>query len=156
MGSIDSILLTHAELAIALAGFASVAAVLRRPLGPVQRQRFFAILFPALFQILAGILPLWLAELELAGSALWRTASALQLALALPIAVFVLLPLRQLGARSFLVINRPITFIGYGLVAAIFPMSLRVSLLSASRYRVFVDAVGRRIAVGTTGGPPGS
>ena len=141
MGSIDSILLTHAELAIALAGFASVAAVLRRPLAPVQRQRFFAILFPWLFQILASILSLWLAELELAGPALWRTASALQLALALPIAVFVLLPLRQLGARSFLVINRPITSIGYGLLAALFALLVVNLLVSASSFALYYAAL---------------
>ena len=141
MGSIDSILLTHAELAIALAGFASVAAVLRRPLGPVQRQRFFAILFPSLFQILASILPLWLAELELAGPALWRTASALSLALGLPIAVFSLLPLRKLGARSFLIMNLPITFIGYGLFAAGFVLLVVNLLVSAPSFALYYAAL---------------
>ena len=52
---IDSILLTHAEVAVALAGFASVAAVLRRPLSPVHRQRFFAILFAALVLVLGSL-----------------------------------------------------------------------------------------------------
>ena len=107
----------------------------------ISFQRFFAILFPSLVQILASILPLWLAELELAGSALWRTASALQLALALPIAVFVLLPLRQLGARSFLVINRPNTFIGYGLVAAMFALLLVNLLVSASSFALYYAAL---------------
>ena len=54
---VDSILLTHAEITVALAGFASVAAVLRRPLSPIQRQRFFSILFGALALVLGSLVP---------------------------------------------------------------------------------------------------
>jgi hypothetical protein len=130
VGSIDSILLTHAELAIALAGFASVAAVLRRPLSAIQRQRFFTILFSSLFQVFFSILPLWLAELEIVGSGLWRTASALYLALMFPLLLFsVYLPLRKLGA-SFAIINSPATYIVYGLIASV--VGLLVTNLSVS------------------------
>ena len=116
---VDSILLTHAEVTVALAGFASVAAVLRRPLSPIQRQRFFSILFAALALVLGSLVPLWLSEVEVVGPALWRTASAFLLVLVLAHIFAVLyLPLRTLGMRSLIVINMPVTYLVHGLVAA--------------------------------------
>ena len=141
MGSIDSILLTHAELSIALAGFASVAAVLRRPLSTIQRQRFFTILFSSLFQVFFSILPFWLAELEIAGSGLWRTASALYLALMFPLLLFaVYLPLRKVGA-SFAIINLPATYIVYGLVASVLGLLVANLLVSAPGFGLYYAAL---------------
>jgi hypothetical protein len=142
VGSIDSILLTHAELAIALAGFASVAAVLRRPLSAIQRQRFFTILFSSLFQVFFSILPLWLAELEIVGSGLWRTASALYLALMFPLLLFaVYLPLRKLGARSFAIINSAATYIVYGLIASVVGLLVTNLLVSAPGFGLYYAAL---------------
>ena len=118
---IESILLTHAEVAIALAGFASVAAVLQRPLSPVQRQRFLVILFSALFLVLGSLLPVWLSAIELVGPELWSTATAILLVLYLTGALFLIyLPLRRLGLRSFMVINLPVTILGWGITVAAF------------------------------------
>jgi len=50
--SVQSILETHAEVAMALGGFASVAAALGRPLSALRRQRFLALLFLALTLVL--------------------------------------------------------------------------------------------------------
>ena len=117
---INSILLTHAEVSVALAGFASVAAVLQRPLSAVQRQRFLAILFASLILVLGSLVPVWLSEIEVVGPTLWRTASAFLLVIGLT-SSFVLIyrPLKRLGAGSFLVINLPVTYLGYGLMAAV-------------------------------------
>ncbi len=142
MGGIDSILLTHAEVAIALAGFASVAAVLRRPLSAIQRQRFFTILFSSLFQVFFSILPLWLAQLEVVGSALWRTASALQIVLMVPFGLFsVYLPLRTLGTQSFAIISLPITYITYGLVASVIGLLVANLLIPAAGFGYYYAAL---------------
>ncbi len=127
--SIDSILLTHAEVAVALAGFASVAAVLRRPLSPVQRQRFLVILFAALSLVMGSLVPVWLSELGVGDPACWRIASAFLLLLVLTHAfVLIYLPLRTLGASILRVINLPVTYVGYGLMAAMLGL-LVVNLL---------------------------
>jgi hypothetical protein len=109
--NVDSLLQTHAEVAVALAGFASVAAVLRRPLSPRDRQRFLAILFCALIQVLGGLVPVWLSILGVAGPALWRIATILSLALGLSLVVLVYLQLRALGGASAVLINAPVTLI---------------------------------------------
>ncbi len=125
----DSILLTNAEVAVALAGFASVAAVLRRPLSPVQRQRFLVILFAALGLVLGSLVPVWLSKLEVSGPALWRIASVFLLVLFLTHGfVLVYLPLRKLGASILVVINLPVTYVGFG-IATVTPGLLVVNLL---------------------------
>jgi hypothetical protein len=142
VGSIDSILLTHAEVAIALAGFASVAAVLRRPLSTIQRQRFFGILFSSLFQVLFSILPLWLAELGIVGSALWRTASILQLAVTFSFNLFaVYLPLRRLGAHSFVIISPSVTYITYGLLASVVGLLVSNLLVATPSFGLYYAAL---------------
>jgi len=108
---IDAILLTHAEVTAALAGFASVAAVLRRPLAPIQRQRFFSILFAALALVLGSLVPVWLSEFGVVAPALWRIASAFLLVVGTAHLFFVVyLPLRTLGVSSLIVINMPVTY----------------------------------------------
>jgi hypothetical protein len=108
--NVDSLLQTHAEVAVALAGFASVAAVLKRPLSPRNRQRFFSILSCALIQVLGGLVPVWLANIGVSGASLWRIASAFVLALSLFFVVWVYLQVRTLDVRAAL-INAPVTFI---------------------------------------------
>ena len=109
----DSILLTHAQVAVSLAGFASVAAVLQRPLSPVQRSRFITILFLSLLQILGGLVPVWLSALYVVDSELWRTTSALYLVASLVLGLVLLYPLRALGGRGsgMIVMNVSMTVI---------------------------------------------
>ena len=48
----EVLLQTHAEMAIAITGFASVIAALSRPLTAFARQRFFSLLALSVIQIL--------------------------------------------------------------------------------------------------------
>jgi hypothetical protein len=115
--NIDSLLQTHAEVAVALAGFASVAAVLQRPLSPRSRQRFLTILFAALIQVLSGLVPVWLSSIGVSGPTLWRTATALVLFLSIPLIVWVDIQLRAHGGVSVILINVPVTLIVNILIA---------------------------------------
>jgi len=114
----EAILLTHAEVAVALAGFASVVAALRRPLTLVDRQRFLALLFLALVQLLGCLGPIWLGSFMSNSMALWRVSSFGVLILAILHYVFLVYrPLR--GQRvTFTLINTPVsilTRLGLGL-----------------------------------------
>jgi hypothetical protein len=122
--NVDSLLQTHAEVAVALAGFASVAAVLQRPLSPRGRQRFLSILFAALIQVLGGLVPVWLSNIGVSGPMLWRTATALVLFLSITLIVWVILRLRALGGTSVVLINLPITLISNALAALTFVVLL--------------------------------
>ncbi len=116
--SLDSILLTHAEVAVAVAGFASVVAVLQRPLTLLQRQRFFSILLGALTQILSCLTTVSLMGVGMDGPVLWRTASVATLALLILVTAVLYLPMRTLGAHGIVVINVPVTYFVYVLFAA--------------------------------------
>ncbi len=107
----ESILLTHAEVAAVVAGFASVVAALRQPLSPLQRQRFLMILLTALASVLSALVPVWLSESGVAGPTLWRAASAILLTLTLAVTVINLLPMRTLGARVAVIVNQPVTYL---------------------------------------------
>ncbi len=98
-------------MAVALAGFASIAAVLRRPLSPLDRHRFLAILFAALIQVLGSLVQVWLSNFDIAGPTLWRIVSALVLVLSLTLVVMVYLQVRTLGGSSAVLINAPVTLI---------------------------------------------
>ena len=155
----ESILLTHAEVSVALAGFSSVAAVFQRPLGPVQRQRFLTILFTALMQLVGSLLPVWLSESYLAGPELWRVSSGLYLGLNLVIGPALFYPLRAIGLRSIRTINLSVTVLVYvlallGYATLVFNLFVLASpgftlyyasLLSAlaSIFIVFADVVTR-------------
>jgi hypothetical protein len=77
----EGLLQTHAEVGIALAGFASVVAALRCPLSALARQPFFALLSLSVIQILGCLLPIWFMQ-QLANSELgWRVLSAVLVAL---------------------------------------------------------------------------
>jgi len=83
---------------MALGGFASVAAALGRPLGAIRRQRFLALLFLSLTQVLSCLIPLWLVQLEVSPTSVWRLASLLGLLIAAATITFtVILPLRRIG-----------------------------------------------------------
>jgi hypothetical protein len=105
---IGSLLQTHTEVAISLAGFASVAAVLRRPLSPLRRLRFLSLLFTALIQVLGCLAPVWLSTLGLSGSPLWRITTALVLALSVTLVLVLARPQRALGGGSSVLINVPV------------------------------------------------
>jgi hypothetical protein len=77
----EALLQTHAEVAIALAGFASVVAALSRPLDAFARQRFLSLLALSLIQVLGCLLPLWGADLLARSGAAWRLMSAALLVL---------------------------------------------------------------------------
>ncbi len=105
---VGSLLQTHTEVAIALAGFASVAAVLRRPLSPVGRLRFLGLLFTALIQVLGCLVPVWLSTLGISGSLLWRIATAFVLVLSTTLVVVIVRPQRALDRDGFVLINAPV------------------------------------------------
>lgn len=77
----DTLLQTHAEVAIALAGFASVVAALSRPLDAFARQRFLSLLALSLIQVLGCLLPLWCLHFSERPSMVWRLLSILLLGL---------------------------------------------------------------------------
>jgi hypothetical protein len=77
----DPLLQTHAEVATAIAGFASVVAVLNRPLSPIERQRFFYLLALVVIQIVGCLLSLWTLQLTEQSPVGWRALSLLLLAL---------------------------------------------------------------------------
>ena len=102
----DALLQTHAEVAIALAGFASVIAALSRPLNAFERQRFLSLLGLALIQILGCLLPLWLVRVFESSAGVWRLLSFVLLALNLArMWWLVFLPTRTLGGPSREVFN---------------------------------------------------
>ncbi len=101
-----ALLQTHAEVAIALAGFASVIAALSRPLNAFERQRFLSLLGLAVIQILGCLLPLWLVHGIESPAGAWRLLSFVLLALNLSrMWWLVYQPTRKLGGSSRLVFN---------------------------------------------------
>lgn len=112
----EALLLTHAEVAVAVAGFATVVAVLQRPLGPIQRNRFYTILLGSLQQIMVCLIPVWLSNVGFEGGALWRTASLLYLAFASSLGAFLIQPTLRLGRQAGMVINAPVTAVIYTFV----------------------------------------
>jgi hypothetical protein len=102
----DALLQTHAEVAIALAGFASVIAALNRPLGAFARQRFLSLLALSLIQVLGCLLPLWFLHLVDHPSAGWRILSIVLLGLnVVRLWWLVILPIRRLGEHERVIIN---------------------------------------------------
>ena len=72
-----SLLETHAQLALTLAGFASVVAALERPLTQSQRSRFLVLLSIALRQVVGCVVPIWLFAFVQSPATVWQSASAL-------------------------------------------------------------------------------
>lgn len=103
---LEGLLQTHAEVGIALAGFASVVAALRRPLTVLARQRFLSLLALSVAQVLGCLLPLWFVRQTESAELRWRVLSAILLALNLMrIWWLVLLPSRRLGVEVQAIIS---------------------------------------------------
>jgi hypothetical protein len=116
----DVLLQTHAEVAIALAGFASVIAALGRPLGAFARQRFLSLLALSLIQVLGCLLPLWCLHFLESPSAGWRLLSIVLLCLNVArLWWLVVLPNRTLRAGERVILNPVANKViwGTGLVA---------------------------------------
>jgi len=110
----EVLLQTHAEVAVAMAGFASVIAALGRPLSAFARQRFFSLLALSLIQILGCLLPLWFLHLTESTPAGWRTVTILVLGLSLArMWWLVILPIRELGAEARLILHPVVTTFTY-------------------------------------------
>jgi len=111
----EVLLQTHAEVAIALLGFASVVAALGRPLSAFARQRFFSLLVLSLIQIIGCLLPLWFLHVIESSSAGWRIASIVVLGLSVArMRWLVLLPIRALGDEARGILNPLVTKFTYG------------------------------------------
>lgn len=114
----EGLLQTHAEVGIALAGFASVVAALRRPLSPLARQRFFSLLGLSIIQILGCLLPIWFMQQVANPEFGWRVLSAVMLALNLMrMWWLVQVPARHLvglGIDVQAIINRAVTRVVWG------------------------------------------
>lgn len=96
----EGLLQTHAEVGIALAGFASVVAALRRPLPVQARQRFLSLLALSVIQIFGCLLPLWFFSHFSYSPFAWRALSAGLLAmLIMRMWWLVLRPARQVGVE---------------------------------------------------------
>lgn len=102
----NGLLQTHAEVGIALAGFASVIAALSRPLSGLMRQRFLSLLALSLIQVLGCLLPLWCLHFFASPENGWRVLSGVLLVLNLArIWWLVLSPARDLGDDVQVVIS---------------------------------------------------
>ena len=103
---LEVLLQVHADVGIALAGFASVVAALRRPLSVLARQRFLSLLALAVIQILGCLLPIWFMHHLTSSEFGWRVLSAVLLVLNLiRMWWLVLLPARRLGVEVQNIIN---------------------------------------------------
>jgi hypothetical protein len=122
----EALLQTHAEISIALAGFASVVAALRHPLTAFARQRFLSLLGLSLVLVLGCLLPLWCVPLFESSSTAWRILSAILLGLnAARMWWLILLPIRALDGGTQIMRNPlankifwgvpPVTFLLLGL-----------------------------------------
>ena len=104
------LLLTHAQLSIAIAGFASVAATLRRPLTSLLAQRFLALLSLSFLQVLACLLPVWLGEFQHTEFGIWRICGLVMFVLySCHLTFLVLAPMTRIGKTIGVVINPIVT-----------------------------------------------
>ena len=112
----STLLLTHAQLSVAIAGFAGIAATLRRPLTPLLNQRFLALMSLSFLQVMAGLFPVWLTEFIPSYPSPWRTAIGLMLVLySVHLIALVLLPMKSVGRTISVVINPPVTFLTWAI-----------------------------------------
>jgi hypothetical protein len=140
--SADAILLTHAEVSIALAGFATVVAALRQPLSSIERHRFIVILLTSLTSVLNALVPVWLSESGVVGPTLWRTASAVCLALAVVVTLITVIPLRTLDHRARIIINLPVTILANVLfLVLIVLLVLNLWGVSEARFSLYYAAL---------------
>lgn len=94
----NSLLETHAQLALTLAGFASVVGALERPLSAGQRSRFLILISLALRQVLGCVVPIWLFTFIASSELVWQLSSILGVVLfAWHMIWVVIIPVRKLG-----------------------------------------------------------
>ena len=123
------LLLTHAQITVAVAGFASVAAAIRRPLTPILRQRFLALLSVSVLQVLACLFPVWLATAIPESERTWQMCSILMLALYGGHTWWlVLVPIRKIGKAIGTVINPAVTA-GTWIASAVAFLTIAVNAL---------------------------
>ena len=102
----NSLLETHAQLALTLAGFASVVGALARPLSALQRSRFLVLISLSLRQVLGCVIPIWLFNFMTSPVLVWQLSSIFGLMLFLVHMIWVvILPARKLGPAP-IVVNR--------------------------------------------------
>lgn len=107
----NSLLETHAQLALTLAGFASVVGALARPLTAVQRSRFLILISLALRQVIGCVTPIWLFNFVASPALIWQLASILGFVLfAWHMIWVVVLPTRKLGPAPT-ILNRAISLL---------------------------------------------
>lgn len=110
------VLITHAELSLALAGFAGVVAALRSPISRFRRQRFLAMVGLALAGVAGSLTPLLVEPLSATEAQHWRLCTAgLALGVALYMTWGVVLPMARLGRRAFFILSRGMTAVAWGL-----------------------------------------
>jgi hypothetical protein len=147
----EALLQTHAEVAVALAGFASVVAALRRPLSPFARQRFLSLLALAMIQILGCLLPLWSVSIFPSTATAWRTLSAVLLGLsAARMWWLVVLPSRALGQGTLAILNPLASRLiwGAGLVALLLLVLNVVGFPASPSFNVYYAALLATLMVG--------
>jgi len=138
----ESILLTHSQLAAVLAGFASVVAAFKRPLSPVQRHRFLTILFSSLVQIMASLVPVWFATIDVVGPLFWSILSGVQLGFSLFLWIILVYPLKALGRSGILAINAPMTIFVHLLgLAVLGTLVANTFVLSISSFSLYYSAM---------------
>lgn len=134
----EAILLTHSQLAAVLAGFASVVAAFQRPLTPVQRHRFLTILFSALVQMMACLVPVWFATIQTVGPLFWCVFSGVQLGFSVLLWVVLVYPLKALGISGVIAINTSVTvlvnLLGLGVLGTLIANTFVPSIASFSLY----------------------
>lgn len=149
----DTLLQTHAEVAIALAGFASVVAALRRPLSPFARQRFLSLLALSLIQVLGCLLPLWWIDLAESTPAGWRILSILLLALnAARLWWLVVLPNRRMSPEERTILNplmHRITW-GIGWLSLVCLLSNSVGIPFSPNFDLYYTGLLATLCVGFT------
>ncbi len=107
------VLLAHAQLAGVLAGFSTIVAAFQRPLTDFQKHRFLTILFTALLQIIACLVPVWLAEIRNIGPFFWHAVSGVYLGFSVLLWVALVFPLRKMESSAIIAINKPISWVIY-------------------------------------------
>ena len=147
----DALLQTHAEVAVALAGFASVVAALGRPLSAFARQRFLSLLALAMIQILGCLLPLWSVPVFESSATAWRMLSAVLLGLsAARMWWLVYLPSRALGQGTLTILNPLASKLvwGAGLVALLLLVLNVVGFPASPSFNVYYAALLATLMVG--------
>lgn len=131
MVDISSLLETHAQVALAVAGFASVIAALGKSFTPPMQARFNQMLSNSFIQVIACLLPGWLRYFIHSDSMIWLISSAVFLSL-ITVQVWWLVwpPMRDVDMTIGFVINRKVTTLVWG-VATLASILLLMNIFGA-------------------------